>query len=84
MTMSFFLAARSHARENDMVIRLDQEKDQNLKARMLFYMAQYYDIRGNTSLANKYYLMVNELDKRGIPEWRLNEWIIAERALKSF
>ena len=77
------LTVRNHVGENDMVIRLDQEKDQSLKSRMLFYMAQYYDIRGSTAMANKYYIMVNELDKRGIPEWRLNEWIMADRNLKS-
>jgi len=77
------LTARNHVGENDMVIRLDQEKDQNTKARMMFYMAQYYDIRGNSSMANKYYLMVNEIDRRAIPEWRLNEWIITDRNLKS-
>jgi len=78
------LTVRNYVSENDMVIRLDQEKDQELKARMLFYMAQYYDVRGNTDLANRYFLMVNELDKRAIPEWRLNEWILTDRNLKPF
>ena len=77
------LTVRNYVGENDMVIRLDQEKDLNLKARMLFYMAQYYDIRDNASLANKYYLMISELDRKAIPEWRLVEWIIAARNLKS-
>jgi tetratricopeptide (TPR) repeat protein len=78
------LTVRSYAGENDMVIRVDREQDQNLKARMMFYMAQYYDIRGNTSLANKYYLLVREMEKRGIPEWRLNEWIVIARNLQPF
>jgi hypothetical protein len=67
-----------------MTTRLDREKDTVLKARMLFYMALYYDVRGNTNLANKYFLLVNEMDKRAIPEWRLNEWILTDRNLKSF
>ena len=78
------LTTRNYAGENDMVVRLDQEKDQDLKARMLFYMAQYYDIRGNVTLANKYFLMVSDLDRKAIPEWRLNEWILADRNLKTF
>jgi len=78
------LTARNYVGENDMIIRLDQEKDDNLKARMLFYMAQYYDIRGNTALANKYFTMVSDMDKRAIPEWRLNEWIMKSRNLKPF
>ena len=77
------LTARSYAGENDMIQRLEQEKDENLKARMMFYMAQYYDVRGSTTTANKYYMMVNDMGKRAIPEWRLNEWIVAARGIKS-
>jgi hypothetical protein len=55
-----------------------------LKARMLFYMALYYEVRGNTALAEKYYLLVYEMNRRAIPEWRLNEWILTDRNLKPF
>jgi tetratricopeptide (TPR) repeat protein len=78
------LTARNYLGENDMIIRLDREKDPALKARMLFYMALYYDIRGMTTLANKYYLLVFETDRRAIPEWRLNDWILSDRNLKPF
>jgi tetratricopeptide (TPR) repeat protein len=78
------LTARNYIGESDMANRLDREKDQVLKARMLFYMAMYYDVRGNTVLANKYFLLVSDMDKRAIPEWRLNEWILTDRNLKSF
>jgi tetratricopeptide (TPR) repeat protein len=78
------LTARNYVGENDMITRLDREKDEGLKARMTFYMAQYYDIRGLTNLANKYFLLVDEMNKRAIPEWRLNEWIVKGRDLKSF
>ena len=77
------LTARNYMGENDMVIRLDREKDQELKSRMLFYMALYYDIRGNTVLADKYFIMVDEMDKKAIPEWRLNNWIMINRNLRS-
>ena len=76
------LTARSYAGENDMVHRVEEEKDENTKARMMFYMAQYYDVRGNTAMANKYYTLVNDMGKRAIPEWRLNEWIVSDRNLK--
>ena len=78
------LTARNYMGETDMTIRLDREKDLVLKARMLFYMAMYYEVRGNTDLANKYFLLVHELDKRAIPEWRLNDWILTDRNLKPF
>ena len=78
------LTSRNFTNESTMAVRLDRERNEQLKARMLFYMAQYYDIRGNTDLANRYYLMVNEMNVRAIPEWRLNQWILAERGLNFF
>jgi len=78
------LTNRTFAGESNMVVRLDRERNEELKARMLFYMAQYYDIRGNTDLANRYFLRVNEMNVRAIPEWRLNQWIMAERGLQLF
>jgi len=76
------LTARNFSGESNMVVRLDRERNEELRARMLFYMALYYDVRGNADLANRYFLMVNEMSVRSIPEWRLNEWILAERGLK--
>jgi tetratricopeptide (TPR) repeat protein len=75
------LTSRNYQSEYDMVTRLDREQDETIKARMLFYMAWYYDVRGNTALANRYFLMVNELDKKAIPEWRLNDWILRDRGI---
>jgi hypothetical protein len=49
---------------------------------MMFYMAQYYDVRGNTNTANMYYQLVSETKAQTIPEWRLNEWILEDRGLK--
>jgi tetratricopeptide (TPR) repeat protein len=72
------------AGDNDTAIRIDREKNLDNKARMLYYLANYYDIRGNKILADKYFLQVKELDRKAIPEWRLNEWIIEERNLKAF
>ena len=76
------LTARNFSGESNMVLRLDRERNETLKARMLFYMAQYYDVRGNTELANRYFRMVYDMNVRAIPEWRLNEWILIDRDLK--
>jgi tetratricopeptide (TPR) repeat protein len=78
------LTARNYLGESDMITRLDREKDQTLKARMMFYMAQYYDVRGNVNTANKYYQLVAETRVQTILESRLNEWILADRGLKIF
>jgi tetratricopeptide (TPR) repeat protein len=77
------LTARNYLGENDMVTRLDKTSDPTLKARMMFYMALYYDVRGNTNTANMYYQLVSETKAQTIPEWRLNEWILADRGLKT-
>ncbi|MDR1506713.1 MAG: tetratricopeptide repeat protein [Treponema sp.] len=67
--------------DNDIVMKLDSEKNGDIKARMLYYLANYYDIRGNRTLADKYFLLVRELDRKSIPEWRLNEWALESRGL---
>ncbi|MDR1445985.1 MAG: tetratricopeptide repeat protein [Treponema sp.] len=67
--------------DNDIVVRIDREQNLDTKARMLFYLAHYYDIRGNKNLAGIYFLRVRELDRKAIPEWKLNEWAIEERNL---
>jgi tetratricopeptide (TPR) repeat protein len=70
------------AGDNDLVIRVDQEKDPDKQARMLYYLANYYDIRGSRTLADRYFLRVMELERRAIPEWRLNEIAVEERNLR--
>jgi tetratricopeptide (TPR) repeat protein len=76
------LTARNYLGEDDMITRLDKTSDQTLKARMMFYMAQYYDVRGNPNTANMYYQLTGETKAQTIPEWRLNEWILRDRGLK--
>ncbi|MCL2243326.1 MAG: tetratricopeptide repeat protein [Treponema sp.] len=65
----------------EVTIKVESERNIYTKARMLFYLASYYDIRGNRNLANRYYLLVQELDAVATIEWRLNEWILAERGI---
>ena len=67
--------------DSDVAVKVDAETNTYTKSRMLFYLASYYDIRGNRSLADRYYLMVKELNVVASIEWRLNEIILAERGL---
>lgn len=67
--------------DSDVAAKIEAEQNTYAKARMLFYLASYYDIRGSTNLANRYYLMVQELEAVACIEWRLNEWVLAERGL---
>jgi tetratricopeptide (TPR) repeat protein len=67
--------------DTDVAARIDKETDIDTKTRMLFYLASYYDIRGYRNLADRYYLMGQDLDGAGVIERRLNEWVLAERGL---
>jgi predicted Zn-dependent protease len=67
--------------DTDISVRIDTEKNANTRARMLYYLAQYYDIKGNKTLADKYFLRVRDLGRQSILEWRLNEWALEGRKL---
>jgi tetratricopeptide (TPR) repeat protein len=67
--------------DTDVAIRLDREQNTVIKARMLYYLANYYDIRGNRSLADKCFLQVRDLNQKATVEWRLNEWALEQRNL---
>jgi tetratricopeptide (TPR) repeat protein len=65
--------------------KISQEKDPKLKARMLYYLANYYDIKGNTRLAETMFSEIMNLEQRmTIPEWRLVLWALEERNLALF
>ena len=67
--------------DSDVAVKIDAEINLYTKSRMLFYLASYYDVRGNRTLADRYYLMVQELNIPSSIEWRINEIILAERGL---
>jgi tetratricopeptide (TPR) repeat protein len=78
------MAGRVYAGENDMLQRVDKEKNIVIKARMVFYLGYYFDIRGNQTLANKYFTQFRDMDCQTLPEWRLNQWIMEDRGLAEF
>ncbi|MDR3343559.1 MAG: tetratricopeptide repeat protein [Treponema sp.] len=67
--------------DSDMAARVEKETNLEVKARMLYYLANYYDIRKNKTLANSYFVQVKDLNQQHIVEWRLNEWVLEERNL---
>jgi hypothetical protein len=85
-TMEWYMLRLYHdlSGDADVALRIDREQSALTKARMLYYLANYYDIRGNTNLANKYFLQVRDLNQKAAVEWRLNEWALAERNLNVF
>ncbi|MDR2803741.1 MAG: tetratricopeptide repeat protein [Treponema sp.] len=68
--------------DSDVVRRVNLEKNPRTKAQMLFYLGNYYDIRGSAILANKFFQKFHELQRMDLVEWRLNEWIIKERGIQ--
>jgi len=67
--------------DSNVTTLIESERDLTTKSRMLFYLAEYFDIRGSRTLAERYYLMVHDLDIQGQLEWRLNEIVLADRGL---
>jgi len=67
--------------DGDVTIRVENEKNIYEKSRMLYYLASYNDIRGNKTLADRYFMMVQELNAIGSLEWRLNEIMLTERGI---
>jgi len=65
----------------DVAAKIEREQNNTNKARMLFYLASFYDIRGSRTLADRYYLMVQNLGVNTIIEWHINEWILTEKGL---
>ncbi|MCL1994155.1 MAG: tetratricopeptide repeat protein [Spirochaetes bacterium] len=63
----------------DVARMVEREENLNLRASLLFFLASYYDITGSTLLANRHHLMVRDLNRSGIIEWRLNEFILEQR-----
>lgn len=58
--------------------KIQNETNANRKAQMLFYLAEYYTSRSNFSLAQKYYILVHEMETPNFFEYRLNEYAITE------
>ena len=46
------------------------------KGKMLFYMALFYELKGNTPLANKLYLEVADMDSPLFFEYKLTQWAV--------
>jgi len=67
----------------DVVDKINREQNPDAKVKMLFYVAQYYDARGNTALANKYFLEVKDMNRPYSIEWKINESILKERGLNN-
>jgi len=69
--------------DGEVIDKINREQNLDTKSKMLFYIAQYYDARGNTALANKYFLEVKDMNRPYTIEWKINESILKERGLNN-
>jgi tetratricopeptide (TPR) repeat protein len=69
--------------DGDVVDKINREQNLDAKSKMMFYIAQYYDARGNTALANKFFLEVKDMNRPYSIEWKMNEMILKERGLNN-
>jgi len=69
--------------DGDVVEKINREQNLDSKSKMLFYIAQYYDVRGNTALANKFFIEVKDMNRPFAIEWKINEMILKERGLNN-
>ncbi|MDR0289414.1 MAG: hypothetical protein LBI06_00580, partial [Treponema sp.] len=67
--------------DSDTVARASRVENLDEKSKMLFYIANYYDIRGNRSLANNYFQQVKDMNRVGTIEWKINEWMLEDRGM---
>lgn len=64
--------------ESRLLTKISQESKVTLKIRALFYLATYYKLQGETSLANKFFLEVKDANIYGLYETRLAEAELAD------
>ena len=64
--------------DNQAIYYISKEKDENMKTRMLFYLAASYVQQNRISLAQTYLLEVKDKSFPGMIEGRLAEWELAE------
>jgi len=69
--------------DGDIVEKINREQNIEAKFKMLFYIAQYYDARGNTALANKFFLEAKDTNRPYAIEWKINEMMLKERGLNN-
>ncbi|MDR3324821.1 MAG: tetratricopeptide repeat protein [Spirochaetaceae bacterium] len=65
----------------DVARRVSAEKNPRIKAQGLFYLAYYFTICGNASLAATYIDEFGRLDRKDLIEWRIYDWVVQDGAL---
>ena len=62
------------AGDSSFTLKVQNEASKKKKGKFLYYLALYWDIKGNMNLAHKYYAEVTEIQGADFFEYRLAEW----------
>lgn len=62
----------------DVLGRVMKEKNANTRNRMLFYLAEYYDLFQSKTVAQKYYLEIVSVTAPTFFEYRLSKWAMSQ------
>jgi len=60
--------------DSSVTMKVNEEKSRNKKGKYTFYLGLYWEIKGNDSLAMKYYSTVAEMQGAMFFEARLAQW----------
>ncbi len=63
---------------NNVIQKIMNESNRNLRGKLLYYIGLYYDLKGNVDGANKYYTEVININSPMFFEFRLAEWELSE------
>ena len=82
-TLDFVMLKLYHdlSGDSDAAVKIENEQNIYAKSKMLYYLASYYDIRGSKLLADRFFLMVKDLNAYACVEFKLNEIALKERGL---
>ena len=60
--------------DSTLTLKIQNEESKKKKGKYLYYLALYWALKGNDSLAQKYYSEVTEIKGADFFEFRLAEW----------
>ena len=60
--------------ETDIALKIQKEDKTNVRGKMLYYFALYYELKNKEQLALKYYGEVKNMQSPMFFEYRLAEW----------
>ncbi|HZK19964.1 MAG TPA: tetratricopeptide repeat protein [Treponemataceae bacterium] len=64
--------------DSSVLIKVTKIDNSTNRGKFLFYMALWYELQGYTDLAQKYYLVIQEMECPMFFEYRLCEWALEE------